>query len=1796
MFKRIRESRIARILAVFMSLNMLIELVGPLKVFALTGGPSQPEVESFEPIGTTDMVDLFSGDFVYNIPLLDVGGYPINLSYHSGVTMDQEASWVGLGWNLNPGVINRNMRGIPDDFDGEIIKKEFNMKPNRTYGAKIDAGIELLGYGQNVASPSFSMGIGVNYNNYTGLSLQRSYSAFLSISQSSSPVSANLGFNVSTSTEDGMTIAPSLSLSAKMKSADMGLGASIGTAFNTREGLKQLTFGKSVQIKQFNRNFSSSMSFANPTYIPKIDIVTKTSSMTFGTRYGFDLYGSDVTVDGTGFYTETVIEESDKIRRLPAYGYIYSRSDKENAVLDFNREKDLPFSHHLPNLPLTNFTFDTYSIVGQGVGGMMRGFRKDLGYVFDPYTSTKSGSDDMNIEISTGANFHIGAQYDNNEIKNESGIWRELNPASSILQFKNSKKPVYFKNIGEMSADIEDGFFDKTGGFDPVRIPITSYTDFMVAADPLFTKETLLNAPSEDFPLASIPTGDGDFPVSRNTSILTLTKEDVSHGLGFFGNDASNHLDMSLGQNSHIWQINVTNTDGSRYVYAIPAYNTKQREVTFSVAATPSTTGLVGFDSSDPTTSNNKGKDNYYSATEIPAYVHSYLLTAVLSADYIDSDDIPGPSADDLGSYTVFNYENITKNNDNSYVPYRWRVPYEYNMGNYNEGLKTESNDDKASYVYGEKELYYLESISTKTQVAVFSTSRRNDGYEAKGEKSSNNGAVKSMKQLDKISLYSMPDYKQNINNLANAHPIKVVNFDYADRDEELCKNIPNTGSDKGNGKLTLKKLYFTYGHSFKGKLNPYKFSYAKTEGFDTNTNNGEDPYNPYYALKDYDRWGYYKPNNPSYNALNNAEFPYVKQNKDSADLYSAAWSLTDIYLPSGGKIKVDYESDDYAYVQDRKAMQMFVLKGAGSSAEGGFNNKLYNGGTNNLYLYFDLPTIPQDDVEFYNMYIKELVDKYKGYVYFKCLVDLMSGNSEHEYVEGYAEISTMPGTYGIYDTNKGFIMLNSVKREGGVSDGGDHPENPISKAAWQFSRIYTPRKANGFTSTGGDDGNVNAIMGELLSTSFLNQLNELVSGANGMMKNKGFGKYFIPEKSWIRLMNPDGKKLGGGSRVKKVLVYDSWLDMVEREKRSYAFGQEYDYTTEKGISSGVASYEPLIGGEENPFRQPVFYGGPTKLLVPDDEHYLEEPFGEDFFPSAAVGYSRVVVKNLGREDVNDGTNISSIEGTTNTGYTINEFYTAKDFPVVTKQTLISKIQHKTALMDMLFDFLNVEVQSYMTASQGYSIELNDMHGKPKSTTIVGNNQIVPISQVEYYYNTTPTNKLDNNVDVISKTGSLDTKRMGVDYDVIVDLREYKTTTESMGTHANVNASSAGPLLIVIPTAWPNSFWSEDKLHTAVVTKVINRTGILQSIMNVNFGSSISTTNLKFDQETGEVLLTMTTDEYNDKTFSLNYPAHWAYEGMGQAYKNEGSNKVITASVSGNITSGSSGLVAGDEIIDINTGIMYWVIGPNYGIYKLIDRYGSQVTNATISGKIVRSGRRNQQNIPIGTVISKSNPAYGAFTFATNPMIIGAGATEYAEGAALFCECESGNPIGSIYNPYLRGVKGTWHPLAKWQFLTSRTSSASAVPYRVDVRTDGAYAEGFTPFWNKPASSSFWAKNEEGWMYDAKATIYSPYGFELENVDPINRNSAAVYGYNNIFPMGTASNSKYKEIATDNFEEYEFDNCPYDHFSFEPNLLPNPDGNADVTISGEQSHTGRQSIRLGIKSSIKYSSSTGTCD
>ena len=151
-----------------LAIIMLAQAFAPTVTFALTGGPAAPEFSSFEPVTTTSMVDEFSGDFTYNIPVLNVpgaagGGYAMSLSYHSGESVESEASWVGYGWTLNPGSINRGKQGLADDTKN--THTYYNEVPkNWTVSTGVSIGnLEFFSTGIPL-----SVNGNIRYNNYKG--------------------------------------------------------------------------------------------------------------------------------------------------------------------------------------------------------------------------------------------------------------------------------------------------------------------------------------------------------------------------------------------------------------------------------------------------------------------------------------------------------------------------------------------------------------------------------------------------------------------------------------------------------------------------------------------------------------------------------------------------------------------------------------------------------------------------------------------------------------------------------------------------------------------------------------------------------------------------------------------------------------------------------------------------------------------------------------------------------------------------------------------------------------------------------------------------------------------------------------------------------------------------------------------------------------------------------------------------------------------------------------------------------------------------------------------------------------------------------------------------------------------------------------------------------------------------------------------------------------------------------------------------------------------------------------------
>jgi hypothetical protein len=1773
------RGKLRKIIAVYLAISLFFEIIYPTCAFALSGGPSQPEVQSFEPIGTSDMVDLFSGDFTYNIPLIDIDGYPINISYHSGVSMDQEASWVGLGWNINPGVVNRAMRGVPDDFKGDVVKKEFNMKPNRTYGVTGGFGAEFFG----LDNASINYSLGLKYNNYSGVGIERSLNASLSTGEKAKG-SGTIGLGLTSSSDNGLSVNPSASFSVNVdketKIADgssyKALGGSVGLAFNGRAGLQQLSItanaNKGVYEKSKSPNkdgtekfskvgnntfaVSAAFNYGTPTYSPSVDMPMHNFSFTGRFTTGGALFGLHGNFSLNGYYSSQKLITT--TQENPAYGYMNNEEGqyKSNSLMDYNREKDGGFTANTPALPLTSLTYDLYSVSGQGVGGSYRAFRSDIGYIHDAGGTTTSDGGSLGLELGAGAIFHGGTDISITSSNTYSGNWTVDNKAASKLKYNKNVngtafEKYYFKEANEKSVDSDPDYFAKYGGDNPQRFKLNQQSKF----------QTILEDDFVDQNGALIPVPSSNKRTKRdkrNQLINAISRAELEQGYGL----NSAHSSSYNAPDHHIGEITTYDANASRYVYGIAAYNTTQIETTFSVGENVNGNGAISANCStnlltyvpgvDNSVDNDHGNDNYFSRTTTPAFAHSYLLTAVLSPDYIDADAIKGPSDGDFGYYTKFHYSKIEN--------YKWRTPIEANSATYNEGLKSDKKDDKANYVYGEKELWYIDSIVSKNYIAIFHTEARDDGYGVLGE----NGGIdttsaKAMRLLRKISLYSIREYR---NNPSTAVPIKEVHFEY---DYSLCQGIPNQ-KNPGQGKLTLKKIYFTYQNSTKARLSPYEFSYHDE--------------NPDYNIKQYDRWGNYKPDNsggcdPDDDALSPAEFPYSEQNKVQADLNAAAWNLDTIQLPSGGIISVEYESDDYAWVQHKRAMQMFKIIGVeGSSDITSITPRSLSigSGNKNKKVYFEL----QDGYTDVDEYFKG-VDE----MYFRCLMNFEPySTTQFDFVSGYTEILEY-GDTTIGSTQVGWVKLKPVK----MKDNGGTDYNPIVKAAIQYGRLHLPQLVWDQPGVNENDGLGVQLLNAIINSGFAQNIADALSGPNLAIYNRGKGVEMVTQKSWIRLNNPGKKKLGGGLRVKKILMSDSWNTMTDSAMEGFAYGQEYSYEEKDGTSSGVAAYEPLLGGDENPWKEAVAFSNELKL-APDDEFYQEKPYGESFFPSASVGYRRVTVKNLSYSNVTRHA----------TGKVVHEFYTAKDFPTIVKKTEVDHIQAKTDPFSITNMFY-VNSKDYMTATQGFSIETNDMHGKPKTQNVYQEGINEPITSVEYRYQCSPyiqdynststeifteTFKLDNEVTTISNKGVTSTSSIGVFFDMVADMRQQKSETVGSTTAINVDGFPLGIIPITIPMILPSFSEEKTQFRSATTTKVIQRFGLLEQTEAHDLGSKVLTNNLAYDAETGDVLLTQTTTNFNDQIYTLNYPAHWYYDGMSQAYKNIGveiSGLTFTSGVAP-VPNANQFYSLGDEVI-LSSGIKAWVSAVTSSSVTMIKKDGESVTGTSLTSKVLRSGRKNLQTVPISNITLISNPLT-SFTSNIFENVLQSSAMEFSEDWRTFCDCFDTEPQYPQYttNPYVLGTKGIWRMKKSWLHLSPRVQEN--YNNNTDIRRDGVFRT-YSPFYKVGASG--WKINEKNWTFTSEVTEFSPFGQELENRDALGRYSAAAFGYRQSLAIAVAANSQYRDIGFDNFEDYGFSPCADNHFKF---------GEIQTALS-TQSHSGKYSVKVSAGTPLEMNKQLAIC-
>ncbi len=1857
--KNIRTSKISKVIASYLAIQLIVTTVQPTNLYALTGGPSQPEFNSFTPIGTSDMVNLSSGDFNYNIPIMDVGGYPLNLAYDSGITMDQEASWVGLGWNLNVGQINRQIRGIPDDFNGDEIIYENNLKKNKTTGMTFFVNGQFFGgesgnaAGETDNSPSVNAALTIEHNNYEGISTTPSLGFAFNVGGV-----ASVGMSLSSSATEGVTVSPSVGISKKWGETDKlsansyGANLGAGMTYNSRQGLTSFNVNTSMEATRTNDAYNTDkngkitgldksshtigstggrVSYVNHTFTPSKRTQFHNTAFTFDASVGADFWGIDGEAGVTAFGTQQKLKN--KINSEKAYGYEFTKNATYNDILDFNRENDGVISKNSLVLPTVNYTYDMYSIQGQGTGGQFRPYKSQIGYVFDQFVQDTGGNGQFGGEIEGATGFHVGVDLKYTDISNHTGVWHTPAKANfeRAINTELDYEETYFKSTGDLSVDDDLSLYNNDnesitpnhlGGENPIALDIVpndirSYGKY---ATNEFRQKKSVTDYSETIPITSRFTRNSR--EKRNQAILKVSKAEAQ-------NDPFVNVNTFLEGGHHTNGIKITNPDGATYVYGEAAVNKTKQEATFNVGNNPPdySTGTVNISGAD-SPYNSKGLDHYFNRITTPEYAHSYLLSSVLSTDYEDITG-NGPTDDDLGAYTKIHYNDFSNDvlgesgSGNQLIGsvssnYGWRIPFNSTKASFNPGLNTLTGDQKGSYTVGTKELKYATMIETKTHVAVFDFSRRADGKSA-------NGGISQLRIVS-IKLYSKPEYIKLSNGDTSITPIKTAHFDY---DYSLMPDNPEGYSTAATGgKLTLKKLYFTYRDSKMGRYTPYTFNY--------------DNPNPPYQMKSYDVWGNYKPlfdgespvtnNCQAQNDLTASEFPFVQQeNKPWQDQYASAWTLSSINLPSGGKIDLQYESDDYQYVQDEKAMQMFKVVGVSNASNpetlmaSGGHSVLYNGFNESKYIIVELQNESTSDIsslqggDFRERY---LGDHYDKPIYFNFLTNMRkSGDCNYDYVSGYFEIdktvdfNIFPSGGKVYAG----IPMKHVRMEG-----GDSYVNPISHSGWWFGR----KNLNRFVYGVGDNTPENASLKDVVNAlggAFGGAL-DIFKAPNDALRTREFiAKKFLPEKSWIRLQHPNKGKLGGGLRVKQLKMFDNWDKMnnqVGNQAYLNFYGQDYDYQLDNNEgSSGVATWEPNVS-RENPFIEP-FYNNPQKLIAPKEVNYVEKPFGASFFPAPAVTYSKVTVSNLERTS-------NGILKKHATGKVVNDFFTYKNFPTIADFTAIDDaVNYKDNLNDLGNSLLSGLVgisraKTELALSQGFTVITNDMNGKSKSQKVYDENDKL-VSGVDYKYSTNETTgHLNNELPVINKNGTIQTSLIGTQYDVVTDFRESYNRTVTRGININVAGFVIGIFPVIIPLGLYSQQDVESTLHTTTTTKVIHKSGILKEKIAYDLGSSVSTQNLAWDATSGQVLLTETINEYDDNYYNFTYPAHWQYEGMGQAVKNLGIEAWLSPMISNGWPDASGDeegatswyklrdftvnlndfFAPGDEVYSHTTEEKYWIneINSSGNAMILINRDGSIVNPCgeytdDIQIRVVRSHERNLQSASMASVTSMVNPidvngdgTLNNFTNAVyslnDPKIVNASAVRYDDfwrpqqesNLAQYPKDEElTNDLIAFpnygTNPFVNNIKGDWRAVESYAYLTGRTNNASP-------RNDGFFTN-FKPFNTYNSGTNSWEINPTAfqapniWTAASEVTKYSPFGAELENKDALGRHSAAQYGYNYTLPTAVASNSEYREIGFDGFEDYTTQPNADTHFDFK---------SLQGIRANNKAHTGKYSLKVAAGS------------
>lgn len=682
-----------KVIAFFLMINILQSVLPYNLLYASNNGPGAPEAKGFESVNATDMVNLSSGDMAYVLPVMDIGDFPVTLSYHGGIPLDLESTWTGLGWNLNTGAINRSLNATPDDWKGGNSLDFIRYQDSETISS-INVGVGIsnsveVGVGASISSNkgltgsvfatvsigkyagasgsidsngNYTLGVGGG----TGKKGEQSFGGGMNVSGNIGGGKTSIGVSVGARTSSGMTVGVGASLDGGM-SASLGYTSPAGAS----DPAKTQSGGGSLSVGSFSSGDwdIKSKAWYIPIQLPGFSIGFGQQKITYSLKKGYKKVGYGIlypNLESAGSSTDAVeyengvdnqfVDYQNRFRYIDTYDQGLPVSEKE-FVADYDLEREK-----------LNFTFagyDSYDVNATGVAGIMsprilqNSTLYGMGYV-GPDNNSPAGPDQGKQRI-----------YYHNSLT--SGKYLGAPSASNINFYFNGQftqntsiAPVSLNPVNASQNTLQSMLTSASNTTN--RLKQGNYVE-------VFTNYQIKNglAPGLLSPLN---------PTANGLSLTALNRTSAEY------------------KNEGIGGYKITSPDGKVYHFSQPVYH---------------------FEQVDRSILKDASEDHVSEKRQYSSYATHWVLTAITGPDYIDTNGNNIADSQDYGYWIRMDYGKWSDG-------YVWRTPTDQKLFDYRTNIEQDiRKTDFGNYQFGRKQLYYLDRIVTATHTAYFVKDLRYD-------------------------------------------------------------------------------------------------------------------------------------------------------------------------------------------------------------------------------------------------------------------------------------------------------------------------------------------------------------------------------------------------------------------------------------------------------------------------------------------------------------------------------------------------------------------------------------------------------------------------------------------------------------------------------------------------------------------------------------------------------------------------------------------------------------------------------------------------------------------------------------------------------------------------------------------------------------------------------------------------------------------------------------------------------------------------------------------------------------